>query len=216
MCSSGSEPVGGARPGLGATCLRVPPPAARDARLRAGGERPRRGSGSRASAVERQVGGGAPGAAALPGGFAGGCGRPLSLDGRAHRPGVPPGGPLEARGLRGGGLAPPGAVGVADPALRGFLQMGLRGRGAGTGPARVRFSCVQVWPWVCSVRTMGLVFVFFFNLFICHNLVGRCERFRGWGEAEKMQTFCVAFFVDSLYTGFFRSFFFCTSRVSSF
>lgn len=215
MCSSGSEPVGGVRPGLGATCLRVPPPAARDARLRAGGERPRRGSGSRASAAERQVGGGAPGAAALPGGFAGGCGRPLSLDGRAHRPGVPPGGPLEARGLRGGGLAPPGAVGVADPALRGFLQMGLRGRGAGTGPARVRFSCVQVWPWVCSVRTMGLVF-FFFNLFICHNLVGRCERFRGWGEAEKMQTFCVAFFVDSLYTGFFRSFFFCTSRVSSF
>ena len=196
--------MGGVRPGLGATCLRVPPPAARNARLRAGGDGPRRGSGSRASAAERQVGGGAPGAAALSGGFAGGCGRPLSLDGRAHRPGVLPGGPLEARGLRGGGFAPPGAVGVADPALRGFLQMGLRGRGARTGLARVALFLRAGLALGLLRQNHGFGFVlFFFNLFICHNLVGRCERFRGWGEAEKMQTFCVAFFIDSLYTGFF-------------
>lgn len=206
MCSSGSEPVGGVWPGLGATCLRVPPPAARDARLRAGGERPRRGSGSRASAAERQVGGGAPGAAALPGGFAGGCGRPLSLDGRAHRPGVPPGGPLEARGLRGGGLAPPGAVGVADPALRGFLQMGLRGRGAGTGPARVRFSCVQVWPWVCSVRTTGLVF--FLTYLYATIWSAGASVFGGGGKLRKCRPFVLRSSLTVYILAFFVLFFF--------
>lgn len=183
--------MGGVRPGLGSTCFRVPPPAARDARLRAGGDRWRRGLGSRASAAERQVGGGAPGAAALPAParVCGGLRAPLSLNARAHRPGVPPGGPLESRGLRGGGCAPPGAVGVADPALRGFLQRGLRGRGAGTGPARVALFLRAGLALGLLRWNHGFGVFFLENLFICHSLVGRCERFGGGGKLRKCRHF---------------------------
>lgn len=191
---------------MGATCLRVPPPAARNARLRAGGDGPRRGSGSRASAAERQVGGGAPGAAALSGGFAGGCGRPLSLDGRAHRPGVLPGGPLEARGLRGGGFAPPGAVGVADPALRGFLQMGLRGRGPRTGLARVALFLRAGLALGLLRQNHGFGFVLFFFLTYLYATIwsAGASVFGGGGKPRK----CRHFVLRSSLTVYILAFFF--------
>ena len=152
-------------------------------------------------------------AGASPGvGVGGRCGLP-AFPGRAQKLGAPAalpqpaGGALEVRGLGGGSRVcpPPEQLGLQAP-LRGILHQkdwGGRGGGVQAGPRLPRsvpFLRADLVPDLLRQN---------------HDLSRKAKYLYAkiWSsgasvlgkKAEKMQAFCVAFFIDSLFTSFFAS-----------